>query len=88
MVKLKSGKEVETKLLTLRQRARIKDMSVAANNKMGVVWSFENNLDLVLMATGLKEVELNDWSEEEIDEVAAHIFSENFPTELDKKKLK
>lgn len=63
-------------------------MSVAANNKMGVVWSFENNLDLVLMATGLKEVELNDWSEEEIDEVAAHIFSENFPTELDKKKLK
>jgi len=88
LVKLKSGKEVETKLLTLRQRARIKDMSVAANNKMGVVWSFENNLDLVLMATGLKEVELNDWSEEEIDEVAAHIFSENFPTELDKKKLK
>ena len=63
-------------------------MSVAANNKMGVVWSFENNLDLVLMATGLKEVELNDWSEEEIDEVAAHIFGENFPSELDKKKLK
>ena len=88
MVKLKSGKEVETKLLTLRQRARIKDMSVAANNKMGVVWSFENNLDLVLMATGLKEVELNDWSEEEIDETAAYIFTENFPTELNKKKLK
>ena len=88
MVKLKSGRDVETTLLTLRQRAKIKDMSVAANNKMGVVWSFENNIDLVLIATGLKESELTDWSEEDIDELAAHIFTENFPSELDKKKLK
>ncbi len=88
MIKLKSGKEIETNLLTLRQRAKIKDMSVAASNKMGVVWSFENNIDLVLIATGLKETDLNEWTEEEVDELAAHIFTENFPSELDKKKLK
>jgi hypothetical protein len=84
MVKLSSGREVETKLLNRRERRRVQDWLMESNQKIGSFFSMEKMLDIFELGTGLKTYE--DWTDEEINECASLILQENFATELDKKK--
>ena len=86
MVKLKSGREVELKPLTFRQKLRLTDTSFNLFQETGRGWSFESMLDIVQMATGLSDKEMEDWEVSELDECAAEIIKDNTLSEFDKKK--
>ena len=88
MVKLKSGREVDIKPLTMRQKFKMRDDAMQMYNKTGLTWSYEYMLDLVESTLGLsdEEVEKQGWAGEELDECAAEIIKMSQITEIDKKK--
>ena len=88
MARLKSGREIELKPLTIRQKFKMRDDAMQMYNKTGLTWSYEYMLDLVESTLGLsdEEVEKQGWTGEELDECAAEIIKMSQITEIDKKK--
>ena len=85
-MKLSSGREVEVRTLTVRERQAYRDKALRLNKEHGIAWSCEDNLDLVQLVTGLDDEKMADWKDVEIDECAAEIIKGSFLDELDKKK--
>lgn len=91
MVKLTSGREFEFKPLNKRQQLRIKDMAhgfvakypEAAKDSPIPMEAF---YEMVIMGTGKRENEFNDWTDKEIVEAGSLIMKDSFLDDLNKKK--
>jgi len=97
MVKLKSGREIEVKALTFKQRAPIKDELERniiefserikdVNKALNLALSLELSGRIVLMATELKDDDLDQMEDNEIRMLAGDIISKSYISDTDKKK--
>ncbi len=85
MIKLESGREVELKPLTFFQRAEIYDLYMEYV-KRGVFVSYTVCGKAAMYALKIPEAKLDDYSNEEIIEIANKVFEDLQKFELDKKK--
>ena len=88
MVKLKSGREVELKPMTIRQKFQLRSDALEAYEKKGTSFDPLISLNLVAMCTGLNDEQLDEqgWTVTEVDECAAIILKDSQLAEEDKKK--
>ena len=88
MTKLKSGREVELKPMTIRQRFQLRSKALQLHESNGISYDPEMSLDLVTMCTGLNDVQLDadGWTVADVDECAAIILKDSQLTDVDKKK--
>ena len=88
MVKLKSGREVDLKPMTIRQKFQLRSKALALHESSGISFDPEMSLDLVVMCTEFDDEKLDadGWTVSEIDECAAIILKDSQLSETDKKK--
>lgn len=85
VVKLSTGKEVELKSLKFFQRAEIKDLALK-NYQEKIPVSLVTCGKCAMYALGITEMQLDDYTDEEIYEIGAKVFEVLFLSETDKKK--
>ncbi len=87
-VKLKSGREVELKPMTIRQKFQLRSKALEIYEKKGISFDPETSLDLVITCTGFSDEELDKqgWTVSEVDECASIILQDSQLSETDKKK--
>jgi hypothetical protein len=88
MVKLKSGREVELKPLTIRQKFELRSRALEAYEKKGISFDPMFSLDLVTMCTDLTDDQLDKdgWTVADVDECASLILKDSQLADTDKKK--
>lgn len=88
-IELNSGRKVEIKSPSRRQRAQLQDISQECKNRK-IPISMEMCLDFVIACTGKSEavLDMENWEETEIVECATECFPLLAMTGTDKKKLK
>lgn len=84
MVKLSTGREVELKVPTIRQRMKLRDLSLHFyNTGKGFI---EGCLDAALIGLGKNENDVSDYTDEELIEIGTKVFELMNVSETDKKK--
>jgi len=87
MVKLKSGREVELRPLTIREKFQLRKEAVEYASKNDAMYNPESSLDLVCKCTGKsdEELEKEEWTVDDVDECAMIIIKSANMTESQKK---
>ena len=83
MVKLKSNREVELKPLTFLQKQTIKDIAFTFHSEK--IFPVMTTWTKALMMIGLKEEELEQWTDEEIAEAGNWVLENSGLNETQKK---
>ena len=88
MVKLKSGREVELRPLTIREKFQLRKTAVEYASDSKAMYNPEESLNLVCLAAVKTDDELDKegWTVQEVDECAMLILQESNMTENEKKK--
>ena len=88
MVKLKSGREVELRPLTIREKFQLRKTAVEYASSSEAMYNPEESLNLVCLATDKTDDELDkeNWTVQEVDECAMLILEQSNLSEKVKKK--